>query len=92
VVLLPWQLSLTMRAEVVAARYREAVPLTRIVVTGATIEDERRSTGRVELARPIGGGVELGARYTLYTNELGAGPSRYRRQTALLFVSFQADR
>jgi hypothetical protein len=91
VVLLPWQLAVSMRAELVAARYREAVPLTRIVVTGATIEDERRSTVRLELARPVGGGVELGARYSLYTNEIAAGPARYRRQTALVFVAFQAD-
>jgi hypothetical protein len=92
VALLPWQLALSMRAELVAAKYREAVPLTRIVVTGATIEDERRSTVRLELARQLGGGIELGGRYTLYTNEIVAGPSRYRRQTALLFIAFQADR
>jgi hypothetical protein len=88
---LPGDLLLSARAELVAARYRDAVPLARAVVPGTpqtTIEDERRSTLRLEAVRPLSPHVDLGARYTFHTNEIAAGPVRFRRQTFLLFVAF----
>jgi hypothetical protein len=90
VLLLPASLSLSARAELVATRYRDPVPLSRNLVTGTplvSIEDESRSTARLELARPFGKNIDAGLRYTLYTNELTGGPVHYRRQTALLFIA-----
>jgi hypothetical protein len=87
---LPGDVLLSGRAELVAARYRDALPLARSVVPGTpqtTIEDERRSTLRLEIVRPLSRQVDLGARYTFYTNEIAAGPVRFRRQTFLLFVA-----
>ena len=55
------------------------------------LEGENRSTLRVELARPIGGHVDVGLRYTLYTNEIGPTNVHYRRQTALVFVAVLAE-
>ena len=70
--LLPWQLSLAARGELVATRYREAVPV------GLQRHDRRiRQRGgrgpqhlRLELVRPLGTAFELGARYTFYTQRL----------------------
>jgi hypothetical protein len=93
VFLLPADLSLSARIELVATRYGDAVPLARNLLTGTplvSIEDESRSTARVELARPFGRHVDAGLRYTLYTNELAGGPVHYRRQTALLFLAVLA--
>jgi hypothetical protein len=90
VVLLPLELSLSGRAELVLTGYREAVPLARNTMTGnplVSIEDESRSTVRLELIRPLGKHVDLGARYTLYSNEIASSPVRYRRQTGLIFVA-----
>jgi hypothetical protein len=87
VVLLPFELSLSGRGELVFTRYREQVPVARNLAGQplVSIEDESRSTLRLELARPLGGHVDLGLRYTLYGDELATGPAHYRRQTALLF-------
>jgi hypothetical protein len=89
VVLLPFELSLSGRGELVFTRYRERVPVARNLAGQplVSIEDESRSTLRLELARPLGGHVDLGLRYTLYGDELATGPAHYRRQTALLFVA-----
>jgi hypothetical protein len=90
VVSLPGDVLLSGRAELVAARYRDAVPLARSMVPGTpqtTIEDERRSTLRLEAVRPLSRHVDLGVRYTFHTNEIAAGPVRFRRQTFLLFVA-----
>jgi hypothetical protein len=91
VVLLPWQLSLAGRAELVASRYADAVPvgqrMDNMQVSYVSIEDEGRSTLRLELARPLGRWAEAGVRYTLWTNATGGGPVSYQRQTGLLFVA-----
>jgi hypothetical protein len=88
--LLPWQLSLAVRAELVGTRYREAVPVGHNAMTGTfvSVEDEGRSTVRVELVRPVGRELELGARYTFYSQTPGAGPVRFRRQIALLYLAW----
>ncbi len=96
-VLLPWHVSATGRVDIVFTRYAQSVPLARNAMTGtplASIEDESRSVLRLELVRPATDWLDLGARYTLYTNELRSGPVTYRRQTFLLFlaVSYGNDR
>jgi hypothetical protein len=87
---LPADIVLSARAELVAAWYREPLPLARATVGGtpqASIEDERRTTLRAEAVRPLSANVDVGVRYGLYTNELAASPVRFRRQTVLLFVA-----
>jgi hypothetical protein len=94
VVLLPADLSLSGRAELVLARYPDGLPLVRNVATGTTdvnLEGEGRSTVRVELVRSLGKHLDGGLRYTLYTNELGATPVHYFRQTAMLFIAALAE-
>jgi hypothetical protein len=94
VVLLPGQVSLSARAELVVTRYRDLVPLVRNLANGpplVSIEDDSHSTARLELARPLSAHLDAGIRYTLYTNEIASGPVRFRRQTALLFLAVLAD-
>src|SRR5205814_757055 len=65
VVLLPADLSLSGRAELVVARYLDGLPLVRNVMSGnpdVNLEGESRSTVRVELARPFGKHVDAGLR------------------------------
>jgi hypothetical protein len=52
-----------------------------------SIEDESRSTLRIELARPLSANVEIGTRYTLYTSAPSSGPLDFRRQTVLLYLA-----
>jgi len=94
VVLLPADLSLSGRAELVVARYLDGLPLVRNVMSGnpdVNLEGESRSTVRVELARAFGKNLDAGVRYTLYTNELGSTPVHYFRQTALLFLAVTTE-
>lgn len=95
VFMLPFELALSARAEAILTHYRESIPLQRHAMTGVplvTIEDEGRSTVRVELVRPVGSHWEVGARYTLYSNALLRPIDvSYRRQTALLFVAFALE-
>jgi len=90
VVPLPWQFSFSFRGELVATRY--AAPLTfPQPVAGlptASIEDESRSTVRVELARAFASQVELGARYVYYTSAPSSSAVEYRRQTLLVYLAF----
>jgi hypothetical protein len=94
---LPLDLTLAARAELLFAFYREAVPL--IVQSGCTapgsgctsIEEENRSSVRVDLSRPLGDHVRLFARYTFYANELGSSAGHYRRQTLLLSLAVGFD-
>jgi hypothetical protein len=94
VVLLPWQVSLAARAELVATRYREAVPVGHNAMTGmfVSIEDEGRSTLRLELVRPIPAGLEVGLRYTFYSETPGTGTLRFRRQLLLGYLAFTSAR
>jgi hypothetical protein len=94
VVLLPAELSLSARAELVLARYLDGLPLVRNVMNGnpdVNLEGESRSTIRAELVRSLARHLDAGLRYTLYTNELGATPVHYFRQTAMLFIAVLAD-
>jgi hypothetical protein len=92
---LPWRLDLSGRADLAFTDYTQGVPLARDPVSGVplvSIEDENRSRLRLELVRPVGEGVDLGLRYTLYTNEIGRGPVTFRRQTLLVFAAISFER
>jgi hypothetical protein len=92
---LPWELTLTLRAELLFTRYSDPVPLSRDPVTAqprASIEEESRNTIRVELTRSLGEHFEGIARYIFYTNELVGGPVDYRRHTLLFALAFLFDR
>jgi len=90
VIPLPWDLSLSARGEIVATRYADPLTFAQPVagLPSASIEDESRSTFRIELARLIEGRFELGARYVYYTSAPTSGALEYRRQTALLYLAF----
>jgi len=57
-----------------------------------SIEDENRSTLRIELARPLAQGFEIGARYVIYSSFPSRGSVDYRRQTALLYLAVFEER
>jgi hypothetical protein len=83
-------MSLSARGEVVATRYADPLTFAQPVagLPSASIEDEARSTFRIDLARLFYGRFELGARYVYYTNAPTSGTLGYRRQTALLYLAF----
>jgi hypothetical protein len=89
--LLPLGLSLAARAEGVLTRYRDKVPVGHDATSNrfVSIEDEGRSTLRLELARPIGDRYDVGLRYTLFTSAPRSSEVKYERQTALFFVALQ---
>lgn len=90
VVPLPWQLSLSVRGELVATRYADALTFPQPVagLPSTSIEDESRSTFRVELARVFEGLMEVGARYVYYTSAPTSSAVEYRRQTLLVYLAF----
>jgi hypothetical protein len=94
VVPLPGELSLSMRAEVVATRYRDPLTFLQPVagLPSVSIEDEGRSTLRVELSRLFEGRFELGLRYVFYTSAPSTGTIEFRRQTALVYFAFLDER
>jgi hypothetical protein len=94
VVPLPLELSLSIRAEVVATRYRDPLTFLQPVagLPSASIEDESRSTLRVELSRLFEGRFELGARYVYYTSAPASGAVDFRRQTVLFYLAFLDER
>ena len=93
VIPLPWELSLSVRGEVVATRYKDPLTFLQPVagLPSASIEDESRSTFRVDLARLFEGHFEIGARYVIYTSAPASGAVEYRRQTLLFYFAFLDD-
>jgi hypothetical protein len=89
---LPFACYLAARAELILALYRDTVTLGTAQTTGAllSIDDENRSSLRVDLSRALSDRLLLLARYTLYANELGvsAPVASYWRQTILLSLAF----
>ena len=87
---LPWDLSLSARGELVLTHYADALTFQQPIagLPGATIEDEGRSTLRVEMVRVFEGRFEVGARYVYYTSWPAAGPVDFRRQTLLFYFAF----
>ncbi len=96
---LPGGLMLAARAELLFAFYRDPVvvglgPIAPgNVVSVESIEDENRSSARVDLSRDLGERLRLTARYTFYANELGTTAAvSYRRQTLLLSLAFALEK
>ena len=93
---LPFDSYLAARAELILAQYRDPVAIAQGAMPGTllSIEDENRSSLRVDLSRALADRVLLLARYTLYANELGVSSpvARYRRQTAMLSLAFTLEK
>jgi hypothetical protein len=89
---LPGGLTLAARGELLLAFYTQQVPIGTIAVGNSfasveSIEDENRSSVRVDLSRELTDRLRLVARYTFYANEIANGAQiSYRRQTILLSV------
>jgi len=83
-------MSLSLRGELVATRYRDPLTFSQPVagLPSASIEDESRSTFRIDVARLFEGRFELGARYVYYTSAPASAAVGFRRQTALLYIAF----
>ena len=94
---LPGQLMLAARGDLLFAFYKEQQPIGQTtIVTGNSIEsidNENRSTVRVDLSRDLTERLRLFARYTFYANEIATGSNlSYRRQTALLSLLLTLDK
>jgi hypothetical protein len=88
---LPLDLSLAARADLLFAHYRDRVN----VAAGSgfvSIEDENRSSARVDLSRGLGEHLRLLARYTLYVSEIGSDAASYLRQTILLSLAYMLEK
>jgi hypothetical protein len=89
---LPGGLTLAARGELLLAFYSQKVPIGAVAVGNSfssveSIEDENRSSVRVDLSRDLTDRLRLVARYTFYANEITNGAQiSYRRQTILLSV------
>ena len=86
---LPGGLTLAARAELLYAHYPQGTPIGAVAVGNSfssveSIEDENRSSVRVDLSRGLTEHLRLVARYTFYANELGNASISYQRQTLLL--------
>ena len=91
---LPGGLTLAARGEVLLAFYRQPMVIGQQVAAGNTfssvesIDDENRSSVRVDLSHDLAKGLRLLLRYTFYANEIAnAAPVSYQRQTLLLSVT-----
>lgn len=91
---LPGGFTLAARGEVLLAFYSQPMIVGQQVAAGNTfssvesIDDENRSSVRVDLSRDLGDRLRLVARYTFYANEIAnASPISYQRQTLLLSVT-----
>ena len=92
---LPLDLYVALHAEILFARYADHVIVAQTGTAGrpfASIEDENRNNLRVDLSRNLTERLQLIARYTFYSNELGSGDVTYRRQTALLSLAFTIEK
>jgi hypothetical protein len=91
---LPFELYLAARGELLIASPASVGQLNDAGLTYVSIDDQNRSSLRVDLSRALGERLWLLARYTLYVNELGVEESvaRFRRQTALLSLGVTLDR
>jgi hypothetical protein len=88
---LPGGLTLAARGELIFAHYTQGVPIGTVAVGNSfssveSIEDENRSSVRVDLSRDLTDRLRLVARYTFYVNELGNPSISYMRQTILLSI------
>ena len=90
---LPGGFTLAARGELLLAFYSQQVPIGAVAVGNSfssveSIDDENRSSVRVDLSHELGDRLRLVARYTFYANELAnASPISYQRQTLLLSLT-----
>ncbi|HTB56447.1 MAG TPA: hypothetical protein VLC06_01165 [Polyangia bacterium] len=90
---LPGGLTLAARGELLFAFYSQPVPIGTVAVGNSfssveSIDNENRSSVRVDLSRDLGASLRVVARYTFYVNEIAnASPISYQRQTLLLSVT-----
>ena len=89
---LPGGLTLAARGELLFAHYAQPQPIGETPAGNSfssieAIEDENRSSVRVDLSHELGDRLRLIARYTFYANELGNASISYRRQTLLLSLT-----
>jgi len=97
---LPLGLYMAARADLLFVSYRDSIPIAQAAAmpqaaaasTYASIEEENRSSARVDLSRDIGDRLRALIRYTFYANELGASVGQYRRHTLLLSLSFAFEK
>ena len=93
---LPWRLYVAARADLLFAFYSERVAIGTPTAPGspyATIEDENRSSARIDVSRDLGEHWRIFTRYTFYANELGANsPLTYRRHTVLLSAAYALEK
>jgi hypothetical protein len=97
---LPFGLYLAARADLSFVFYRDSIPVAKTadltpMVSGkpfVNIEDENRSSVRVDLSRDISERLRALVRYTFYANELGSSAGTYRRQTLLLSLAFVLEK
>lgn len=92
--LLPLDLSLAARGELVLTRYDDAVAVGHDAVSGAfvTIEEEGRSSARIDLSHPLGEHLEAGVRFTVYAQAPGSGPLHFSRQLFLGYLALALGR
>jgi hypothetical protein len=88
---LPWQLYATLKGQLLVTRYLDPVLLDHLALsaTAITIEDENRNAFIADVERPVGHGISVEARYSIYTNELTSSPVSFLRQVVYLGVSYQ---
>lgn len=89
VLLLPWDFSFTARGELVLTSYSDAVLVGQGPTPGnfVTIEDEGRSSLRLDLSRPLVSHLEAGLRATIYQQTPANGPVRFSRQIYLVYLA-----
>ena len=87
-------LYLAARADLLFVSYRDPVAIAQADSSRAyaSIEEENRSSARVDLSRDIGDRLRALLRYTFYANELGNNVGKYRRHTLLLSLSFAFEK
>lgn len=91
---LPLGLAFAARGELLLASYAEQLPVGQLSPGSpfVSIEDENRSSVRIDLSRGLGDRLRAVARYTFYANEITAAPISYRRQTLLLSLTYSAEK
>jgi hypothetical protein len=88
---LPWQLYATLKGQIIKTIYLHRVPLASDTQTCQCIEDENRNSLIADLERPIGKtGLSVEARYSFYTNELGATTVHFTRHVIYLGLTYKA--
>jgi hypothetical protein len=91
---LPGGFTLAARGELFLAFYSQPMIVGQQIAAGNTfssvesVDNENRSSVRVDLSHDLGDNLRLIARYTFYVNEIANGsPISYQRQTVLLSVT-----